>query len=614
LNYSYNLAGQLASYTSFGNSVSYTRDATGRLTGVSGSPFGGVTQYVNNIKYRAWGGRKELSYGNNHTGTTQYNSRLLPTNYSLTNAMTRSYSYFADGRLQSSSLSEDGSFNRNYEYDLAGRLKSDSTPNNFAQNLTYDVWGNATQSNGWHWSQFIFSSGTYTNNRHSNWQYNAAGQVTNNQDNVFQYDAAGRTSHIWTQGGVTNTGDIIYDGDGQVIRSSGSASYTLRSTVLGGRVVAELLNNGQRMRGFVYAEGEEVLAIQYEGTNHVAWEHHDPAEQSFRMVESSSVVVDEREETASGAKIEKEDPYPSNPNFTGADTDGAYPFIGTVGKPITGCTMEGIHIPDCSRILRDVNPFEYYESLAGVTFRRWVDPSSHRKPIHPADPDDDDIVRIYTDKEKLSGWEEWDVYLKLLWVVKTPISQGPQKPLVQDDPETIQGDSNTNACTLTVSFKSGTFYEKNSNQPNGPSNVTVNGRTFFGLGFTVSGTVRGGNGIGRIGYYQNPENPKGRWIMEQWTSSYAMSKGEILTVQGRRQIGDEAWMDLDLNGIFSAPANSNKYSRYDHPSIAGEALFKNQSFFVKVYNGDKVCYAAFHIVQRGNTIHWGKGAVGVWPK
>jgi YD repeat-containing protein len=368
LNYTYNLAGQLASFTSFGNSVSYTRDATGRLTAVSGSPFGGVTQYVNNIKYRAWGGRRELTYGNNHTGTTQYNSRLLPTTYSLTNAMTRNYSYFADGRLKSSSLLEDGNSNRFYEYDHAARLRSDSTPTTFAQNLTYDVWGNATQSNGWHWSQFIFSNGTYTNNRNSNWQYNAAGQVTNNQDNVFQYDAAGRTKHIWTQGGVIDSGEIIYDGDGQVVRSSGSAPYTLRSTVLGGRVVAELLNNGGRSRGFVYAEGEELLAIQYEGTNHVVWEHHDPAEQSVRLAEGSGVVVDEREETATGAKIEKEDPYPTNPGFTGADTDGVYPYLGTVGKGVTGCTMAGILIPDCSWLLRSVNRFEQVEADARAEF------------------------------------------------------------------------------------------------------------------------------------------------------------------------------------------------------------------------------------------------------
>jgi len=72
-------------------------------------------------------------------------------------------------------------------------------------------------------------------------------------------------------------------------------------------------------------------------------------------------------------------------------------------------------------------------------------------------------------------------------------------------------------------------------------------------------------------------------------------------------------MDINPNGIFSIPPNSNSYSRYDHPTIRGESLFKNQSFFFKVYKGNKVCSVAFHIVQRGNTIHWGRGAVGDWP-
>jgi YD repeat-containing protein len=368
LSYSYNLAGQLTSLNSFGQAISYTRDTTGRLTAVSGSPFGGVTQYINNIKYRAWGARRELTYGNNHTATTQFNSRQLPTSYSLSNVMTRTYSYFADGRLSTSSLTEDSSFDRAYEYDHAGRLKSDTTPTNFAQELTYDAWGNVTQSIGWHWSQFISAAGTYVNNRNTAWQYNAAGQVTSNGDNAFAYDAAGQISKFWKQGLVPPGSTMLYDGDGQLLRGANSNIYNLRSTVLGGRVVAEVLNTGQRARGFVYAEGEEMLALQYDGTNHVVWEHHDAAEQSVRQAENSGVVVDEREETVSGAKIEKEDPYPTDPSFTGADTDGAYPHIGTVGKPITGCALDGVPLTDCTWFFQQLHPMEMMEWNARSEF------------------------------------------------------------------------------------------------------------------------------------------------------------------------------------------------------------------------------------------------------
>ena len=60
MSYSHNLAGQLASFNSFGYTINYSRDSIGRLTAVSVSPFGGVTQYVSNIKYRAWGARREF--------------------------------------------------------------------------------------------------------------------------------------------------------------------------------------------------------------------------------------------------------------------------------------------------------------------------------------------------------------------------------------------------------------------------------------------------------------------------------------------------------------------------------------------------------------------------
>src|SRR5689334_20575100 len=91
-------------------------------------------------------------------------------------------------------------------------------------------------------------------------------------------------------------------------------------------------------------------------------EHHDPAEQSVRVTEDSGLVVDQREETTSGAKIEPQDPYPTNPNFTGADTDGQYPFVGTVGKPTTGCVRDGVLVPDCSWIFVRIHSTELAEA------------------------------------------------------------------------------------------------------------------------------------------------------------------------------------------------------------------------------------------------------------
>ena len=616
LNYTYNLAGELASFTSFGNSISYARDLTGRLAGVSGSPFGGITQYVSNIKYRAWGGRRELTYGNNHIGTTQYNNRLLPTSYSLSNAMTRSYSYFADGRLRTSSLSEDGSFNRTYEHDLAGRLESDSTPTTFAQNLSYDVWGNATQSNGWHWSQFINSTATYTNNRNSNWQYNAAGQVTSNQDNVFQYDAAGRTNHVWTQGGVTDTGEIFYDGDGQVVRTSNSALYSIRSTVLGGRVVAEVLSTGQRVRGFVYAEGEEVLAIQ-NADDRVLWEHRDPAEQSVRVAESSGTVVDQREETASGAKIEPQDPYPANPNFTGADTDGQYPFVGTVGKALTGCNRDGILIPDCSWIFVRIHSNELAEAGARASALKLlgyeVATYNGRLLKHFGQNLDRAIGEALEQGHGtvIRNWQVNDSAFAGSYLFSMQSNaQGQQKTVTENDPALLQGENNGTACGIVVRFAPGTSYPDKTlpdGKPllNGPSTMPspLTGLPSFGLGFSVSGWVDSG-GIGRIGSEKegvvNPDNPKGRWTIDQETSAWIGIDGKVT---------DERATFSDIKLGVPHKADGNTFSWYDHPGDtqwpANYSRFENH--IVKVYKGKTVCEVKFHFIQHGNTIHWGPG-------
>lgn len=126
-----------------------------------------------------------------------------------------------------------------------------------------------------------------------------------------------------------------------------------------------------------------------------------------------------------------------------------------------------------------------------------------------------------------------------------------------------------------------------------------------------------GGGIGKIGADKNRENPNGKWTLDQWTSNFSIQNKVYVIIGGKEQKGGPATRDIDLSGIYSAPRNSENFSRYDFPSLNAnrdpDGTFKNQSFFIKVYNGRKYCQAAFHIVQRGKSIHWGRGAVGNWP-
>jgi hypothetical protein len=89
---------------------------------------------------------------------------------------------------------------------------------------------------------------------------------------------------------------------------------------------------------------------------------------------------------------------------------------------------------------------------------------------------------------------------------------------------------------------------------------------------------------------------------------------KFVEIDGRLQTGGPAWRDINTGGIYDATSSST-FSRYDFPSLrSNDTTFKNQSFLIKVYNENKVCQAAFHIIQRGNAVHWGRGATGIWPQ
>ena len=88
--------------------------------------------------------------------------------------------------------------------------------------------------------------------------------------------------------------------------------------------------------------------------------------------------------------------------------------------------------------------------------------------------------------------------------------------------------------------------------PNGPSTYDGN----FGLGFTVSGTVTGGGGVGKIGNDTNPDNPKGKWTMYQYVSDYIESNGQVLR---------DKLFEPDLNTKSYYGAGKSAFSWYDHP-------------------------------------------------
>jgi YD repeat-containing protein len=232
LEYSYQIGGQLKSYTDpYGDQISYSHDKRGRLGTVTGTSFGGTTNYAGNPDYRAWGALKHVEYGNGQQATLTFDNRLKPISFLVNDISTptaelfdRTYEYYADGRLKLVDEHPDGvsefknKYDRLFTYDHQGRVQdaksgveahgeteTDLFELPYRQSYTHDAFGHVASrtSKLWNYGDWDFAY-TYTNNRVTNLTYS--------------YDFDGRTTQA---DGVT----FSYNGAGQMVETKKSAEY-----------------------------------------------------------------------------------------------------------------------------------------------------------------------------------------------------------------------------------------------------------------------------------------------------------------------------------------------------------------------------------------------------
>ncbi|HEY0380275.1 MAG TPA: S8 family serine peptidase [Pyrinomonadaceae bacterium] len=329
LTYTYTLSGIVKSITDpFGERVDYASDKVGQVTGVTGTSFAGVTQYASQIKYRAWGAAKEITYGDGLKATLSYNQRLTPSQYDLKDAsnvlqMGAAYQYYSDGRLKFADDLREPRFDRQFKYDHVGRVTeaesgylardaaypgSDSQNGPYNHYYGYDQFGHLTSRTGAYW--YRPSGETYTAtylnnlNQNSGWLYDADGRVTQSQvtgsspsypytqtyTNAYTYDAAGRR---------TDSGK--YDGDGRNIKSADGMLYYVRSSVLRGLSVSEVFSElqsttvrGKKSSTFVFLGGEAIAEQHVSYTSGSAveqlkWKRYDPSQTSVHIHDDSGL-------------------------------------------------------------------------------------------------------------------------------------------------------------------------------------------------------------------------------------------------------------------------------------------------------------------------------------
>ena len=161
------------------------------------------------------------------------------------------------------------------------------------------------------------------------WRHEAIPSFGSNPQPNPRWEGRGRNRRLvgWDVGPMqisTNyyqKSPFTYDGDGLRVKKSeyGSTTWYLRSSVLGGQVIAEIDGNAVWQRGYVYA-GSSLMAVQQGG---VFWMHEDPVTKSERTTDASGNVVSSVELDPWGADTSRSSSGAFQPKkYTSYDRDG----------------------------------------------------------------------------------------------------------------------------------------------------------------------------------------------------------------------------------------------------------------------------------------------------
>jgi cytochrome c peroxidase len=298
------------------NTLTYQTLVTdaGRIVKVTGAGYAGVTSYIESVAYWAFSGVKTIGYGNGKALAVTYDSRMRTKRWNTAGVLgwTYYYGYFGEntGRVTYAQSLNSGTLNRSYEYDQVGRLIESQTGSDaryhagvtttpgtgdgpYGQTYAYDKWGNMTSRQGRGGADYVPYTGTFTiRNQRQGHTFDAAGNLTTAGAWTYTYDATGQQREA-RENNVLKLAQG-YDGNRMRVKKDeeGVKTYYLRSSVLGGQVIAEIDGTGQMKRGYVYMGGQ-MLALQDTetgatgGTQQVSWVHQDPVTKSQRFTSST---------------------------------------------------------------------------------------------------------------------------------------------------------------------------------------------------------------------------------------------------------------------------------------------------------------------------------------
>lgn len=384
------------------------------------STYNAITEIARSIQYRAWGDIKHAEFQDGRQYDITYDDRLRPYEYIMPGKLEKRYTYLSDNSLRYVKDLLDFRSDRLFSYDNMGRItkaygghmtrspsftpylphgeafvpvKNDYTYNAFNNPvIKTEAFSRLYIRNMQYQHHDVDMQRVYVNNRaeegvrpyESDWLYDADGRFVEDLATTgtkIKYDAFGRTDKILANNGeVFDEKTISYDGDGNPSKDSmhvlmymhdeegtplppfenTSSSFYLRSTVLGGAIIAFVNEWDIIGHTNIYANGTIIAKYSYisSSSSTFKWEHtdsnrisgytstYDSRQYSSAFPNEDLTLPGKNEFHSNGEKISRL-PHISELHGAGWGNSGfpAGPETGGGSWDNFNCVLDGVTIP-----------------------------------------------------------------------------------------------------------------------------------------------------------------------------------------------------------------------------------------------------------------------------
>ncbi len=236
-----------------GRTIDYTRNSTGKITGVSTENNETTTTLIDNISYLPFGPASAMDMGTG-SGVANVFDELYRTTVSNPGADTeRTYTYDANGNLTSINVTNDSSKNRTFIYDALNRLEHAEGPYGTID-YTYDGVGNRlTRTMNAQTEIYTYFVGTNLLQEVTGpvaYAYDANGNTAQMGGKTFVYNQNNRLVRVEENSDIL--GEYTYNGLGQRVIKEIDGVTTIFHYDFDGNLIAEGLPDGTIASEYLY--------------------------------------------------------------------------------------------------------------------------------------------------------------------------------------------------------------------------------------------------------------------------------------------------------------------------------------------------------------------------